>query len=104
MTTKVISVRGRGKTFWNEVLDNPDIYVYIGRAVRFTPFKKSKWYNPFIKGKDGTTTEIIEKYRQYILSKPKLLKQLLELKGKTLACWCKPDLCHGDVLIKLLGE
>ena len=26
---------------------------------------------------------------------------LPELKDKTLACWCKPKACHGDVLAKL---
>jgi len=28
--------------------------------------------------------------------------QLAELRGKNLACWCKPgDPCHADVLIEL---
>ena len=30
-----------------------------------------------------------------------LLAQLHTLKGKRLACWCKPKACHGDVLAKL---
>lgn len=29
---------------------------------------------------------------------------LSELKGKTLGCWCKPNPCHGDVLLTLLKE
>ena len=24
------------------------------------------------------------------------------LKGKKLGCWCKPECCHGDVLVELL--
>ena len=68
--------------------------VYIGRP--------SKWGNPFIMGVDGTREEVIEKYRQWILQKPDLLKDLHQLKGKTLGCWCKPNACHGDVLIELL--
>jgi hypothetical protein len=70
--------------------------VYIGRP--------SKWGNPFKIGKDGTREEVIEKYREYILSKPELLKDLSELKGKILGCWCKPKACHGDVLVELLNE
>ena len=60
--------------------------VYIGRP--------SKWGNPFVIGKDGTREEVIEKYREYILNKPELLKDLAELKGKILGCWCSPFNCH----------
>jgi len=67
--------------------------VYIGRG--------SKWGNPFVIGQDGNRQEVIEKYRQYILNKPKLLKCLPELADKTLGCFCKPKTCHGDVLVEL---
>lgn len=70
--------------------------VYIGRG--------SKWGNPFVIGKDGTREEVIEKYRQYILSKTFLLESLHELKGKTLGCWCAPKACHGDVLKELVKQ
>jgi len=70
--------------------------VYIGRP--------SKWGNPFIIGKDGTREEVIRKYENYILGFPELLEQLSELKGKVLGCWCRPEACHGDVLIKLVAE
>lgn len=68
--------------------------VYIGRG--------SKWGNPFKIGVDGTRKEVIEKYRQYIMSRPDLLNDLEELRGKRLGCYCKPKPCHGDVLIELL--
>lgn len=29
---------------------------------------------------------------------------LLKLNGKTLGCWCKPDACHGDILIELINS
>lgn len=67
--------------------------IYIGRP--------SKWGNPFVIGKDGTRQEVLEKYRKYILNKPELLKDLHELKGKTLGCYCKPFPCHGDILEEL---
>jgi len=70
--------------------------IYIGRP--------SKWGNPFTIGPDGTRTEVIEKYRQYLLNKPELLADLPELKGKTLGCWCVPKPCHGDILVKLANE
>lgn len=63
--------------------------------------RPSKWGNPFIIGVHGTRKEVIEKYRQYILDTPELFNSLPELKGLTLGCWCKPDACHGDVLVEL---
>lgn len=67
--------------------------VYIGRP--------SKWGNPFEIGIDGTREEVIVKYEQYITSNQMLMRDLHELRGKTLGCWCKPSSCHGDVLVKL---
>jgi len=71
--------------------------VYIGRP--------SIWGNPY-SHKIGTLAEFsakdrddaVAKYKEYILSRPALLKRLPELKGKTLGCWCKPKSCHGDIL------
>jgi hypothetical protein len=70
--------------------------VYIGRP--------SKWGNPFVIGTDGTRALVIEKYESWIRNNPDLLKDLHELKGKTLGCWCSPRACHGDVLVKLVEE
>jgi hypothetical protein len=83
---KVINIRDRE--------DTPD-EVYIGRG--------SKWGNPFVIGRDGNREVVIEKYREYIMG-TELPKQVNELSGKTLVCYCKPHSCHGDVLIELLGE
>ena len=79
--------------------------VYIGRP--------SKWGNPFTHIKDrktkaefvvATRKESIDKYREWILNQPELLKDLHELKDKTLGCWCKPLDCHGDVIIEYLEQ
>ena len=77
--------------------------VYIGRA--FGPFKESsKWANPFIIGRNGATKEeVIAKYEAYLGIKPELFFAIPELKDKTLICWCSPEPCHGDVLVKLLN-
>jgi hypothetical protein len=79
--------------------------VYIGRP--------SEWGNPYTHIKDRDTKaeflvrnreEAIDKYREWIKSQPHLLEKLETLKGKVLACWCKPRACHGDVLVELLRE
>jgi hypothetical protein len=73
--------------------------VYIGRP--------SKWGNPYshkqgtlAEFKVNTTKEAIDAYERYLLSNKELFDSLVELKGKTLGCWCKPGPCHGDVLVK----
>lgn len=66
--------------------------VYIGRP--------SKWGNPFVIGKDGTRDEVIAKFEQYLLNNTVLLAQIDELRGKDLICFCAPQACHGDILIK----
>jgi len=70
--------------------------IYVGRP--------SKWGNPFEIGKDGTREEVIDKYKKWILNQPDLLKSLWELEGKTLGCWCKPEICHADILADLVEE
>jgi hypothetical protein len=67
---------------------------YVGRP--------SKWGNPFVIGKDGSREEVVQKYREYILSSP-LLNDLHELKGKDLVCWCSPEICHADVLLPMVN-
>ena len=59
------------------------------------------WHNPYTVKKYGLE-KVIEMYREYIINKPELLKLIpIELKDKTLGCWCKPKPCHGDVLAEL---
>jgi len=68
--------------------------IYCGRP--------SKWGNPFEIGRDGDRGEVIEKYREYIASRPDLMEAAKkELKGKTLGCWCHPQKCHCDILAKI---
>ena len=73
--------------------------VYIGRG--------STWGNPFVIGKDGDRESVIHLYKKY------LWQQILEgritkrdfqnIQGQTLGCFCKPQACHGDVIIKAMN-
>ena len=64
--------------------------IFIGRP--------SKWGNPFIIGRHGSRTDVVEAYHRWFLSQTDLLDSLNELKGKTLGCFCYPKRCHGDIL------
>lgn len=52
-------------------------------------------------GRDGNRAEVIAKYERWLQTQPALLVDLHTLRGKTLACWCKPAACHGDALARL---
>jgi len=49
------------------------------------------------------TGKICDK-RRFTARRAKLLKRLPELKGKTLACHCVPQRCHGEVLALLAND
>lgn len=87
----------------------PKDMVYIGRAFKNDVWilKESIFHNPFKLRRNATEQErkeCIEKYEAYLRSKPDLLSKIETLRGKTLACFCKPKLCHGDVIEKILNE
>lgn len=97
-----------------EWMDDPN-NVYIGRAgIVFVtinghkqrwPKQSSKWANPFKIDKNNTREMVTEKYRAHIIEKIKAdptTYNLEELRGRTLGCWCKPEPCHGDVLLDLV--
>ncbi len=71
--------------------------VYIGRP--------SAWGNPFVMGRDGSRSEVIAKYDAWLETQPELkARAKAELRGKVLACWCKPLACHGDTLVRIANE
>lgn len=110
---KVSFLRPLGYNNLQEWINDPN-NIYVGRAgivfiekVRF-PKTSSIFANPYKVGSDGTREEVIQKYETYIRgrlqSEPALVEQLRSMKGKTLGCWCKPEACHGDVLLRLMNE
>jgi hypothetical protein len=75
--------------------EQQNLYV---RADRF-----SDWGNPFEMGKDGSRDEVCNNYENYFLPyKPSLLNKVSSLKGKALGCWCAPEKCHCDSLVKMI--
>lgn len=77
--------------------------VYVGRAMHRGGWHlpASPFASPFRPGVDGTRSEVLEKYRTWLLDQPSLLARLPELRGKRLGCWCVPLPCHAQVLAEL---
>ena len=104
---KVLHIRPKHQDLkqWCEDPDN----VYIGRRgivfidkVRY-PAKDSIYANPYKVSKNLTREDSIRMYRDYIIKKISSGEIDIEpLRGKNLGCWCKPEACHGDVLLELL--
>lgn len=79
-----------------------------GEKVRWPP-KDSPFANPFKVNGDGEEAadgrnSCIQKYRLHLLKQIEdgtiTREMLLSLCGKTLGCWCKPEACHGDVIVE----
>lgn len=88
--------------------------VYVGRAMPRQRLAGSPFGNPF-KVKQHGRAEAIRRYRESIAAalrrSPELVEQLIALRGKPLACWCRHDgeprteanACHADVLVEFLA-
>jgi uncharacterized protein DUF4326 len=72
--------------------------VYIGRG--------SVFGNPFRIGRDGDRADVVHKFqvsfRARLAEDPEFWYAVQGLRGKTLMCYCKPQLCHGDVIAQYL--
>ena len=92
---KFIEGDGMPKVYNKTDYNVPEDAVYVGRP--------SEWGNPFRIGRDGTREEVIAKFEKIYV--PAILKKkpdwLEPLRGKDLVCWCAPEACHGDVLLRL---
>jgi hypothetical protein len=106
ISCKVAFLRKQGFDNFQEWAAQPG-HVYIGRNMtQYIPGAVgSKWGNPFTHGSGMTLEERIESYEAMVRASPELMASLGELEGATqLGCWCAPNPCHGNVLVRLLGE
>jgi len=107
VNVKVKYIRPKYKNLEEWLEDPNNVNIGRGNVIRINnkpmPPKSSKWANPFKIGKDGTREDVIAKYKEHI-TKSGLIKDIEELRGKNLGCWCKPEHCHGDILLEFLEQ
>jgi hypothetical protein len=80
--------------------------LYIGRAMPYVPGadRTSRWANPFSVERYGRA-RCLELFEAHVrANRGGLWDALEDLEGKELGCWCHPEPCHGDVLLRLLEE
>lgn len=79
--------------------------------------RSTKWGNPFVVGPDGDSARCVDLFTKLLcglvcLGRSDIKTQQAylamvqrdraELRGKNLACWCRPGRpCHADVLLQL---
>jgi hypothetical protein len=78
--------------------------------------RSTKWGNPFKVDYKGMTPElavqsfknVLDEVGEYQISartKVTIEDIKRELRGKNLACWCKPsEVCHADVLLEIAND
>jgi len=75
--------------------------VYIGRG--------TIWGNPYQIGVDGDRDEVIRKFKydfdkEFLKPFDNIDKNASSLKGKVIACHCKPYACHGDIIADYINS
>lgn len=75
----------------------PPNTVYVGRP--------TKWGNYCLE-QGANIKRLVELFEIYATHRARNdPRWLAPLKGKNLACWCKPgDICHADILLKLANQ
>lgn len=66
------------------------------------------WGNPYRVGlyKNFTAQDAVDAFRRWLLPRPIFVDTIRrDLRGKNLACWCKPgEPCHADVLLEIANK
>lgn len=103
MVTTVVNLKGRIGEFGPRLDRAPDNLVYVGRTM--TGVRAGGWnlqkhplHNPYTLRQYGTPEAAVAAYIRHLIDRPELLDQARELRGKVLACWCAPQLCHANAI------
>jgi len=62
----------------------------------------TKWGNPFVMGKHGNRDEVCEQYQARLDERPDLQANAESLRGEVLLCWCYPERCYGESLLRVI--
>jgi Domain of unknown function (DUF4326) len=109
MTTELINLRTKdengqkGYLYYKQKYG--DRFEYIGCAINIfnTHIPGSIWCNQYHGQLEKLGRQkVVQLYKEYLLNNPSLLAKIPTLQDKVLACWCAPELCHGNVLMELL--
>lgn len=85
----------------------PENTVYVGRPVKYFSNDAQVGKYSIWLGRDCLNiVDVVLSFQKKVEADPLLRRQIrMHLKGKNLACWCKPGQpCHADILLKIANE
>jgi len=103
---KVLNLRNRSEG---------EIWDFVAQRID----RLTMWGNPYVIGIDGDRVAVLAKYEYWLFqwvtykkeiviarkySNKWVIENLKQLKDRDLACWCSPELCHGDILLQLAAD
>ena len=99
----IVNLKGK-QNVYGPSCDFLENVIYCGRQNFMGGWKlnKSIWANPFKVEDYGTNKAACKIYEEYLLGNSDLLSKLPFLVGKKLACWCYPEECHTEVILKTM--
>lgn len=65
--------------------------------------RKSPYGNPFVMGPDGDRAAVLAKHEAWFFAPEQAAfreQVRRELRGRDLKCWCAPEGCHCDLLVR----
>lgn len=82
--------------------------VYCGRYNSFFELEESIFCNPFPIAKERNREQCLAEFKIYFYNRLKtdsdFKGQVLDLNGKTCACWCAPERCHLEIIKEYLDK
>lgn len=83
------------------IRDGREGVMYIGRAGY--RLKGSIFANPYRLDRFESREACLAAFEAHLRA-TEMIDQLHLIDGQKLACWCSPESCHGDILIKVRNE
>lgn len=82
----------------------PEGAVYVGRPTKFgNPFSHLAVSKAEFRVE--TREQAVEEYERWLIAQPELVALVrAKLRGRDLVCWCAPQRCHAEVLIKVANQ
>lgn len=70
----------------------------MGRANKWLNLAESKWHNPFPMKAECDRPACLYNFTKYFIENTYLLSCLPELTDQICGCYCRPKVCHCDVI------
>lgn len=79
--------------------------VYCGRRNPLFADSDFAWGNPIKMDKESDRERVCRAFALWATDQPDYVERArTQLRGKVLACWCAPKMCHCDILVQIANS